>query len=217
MARDDWFRRTTWTETDQNDFFERLKRCRTHTKSQNLRIQAGYLQKIGTPEMLFAALQLLNLYFAEFPDDFDLAMSYLQAAECHSSLGHREEAIDYFRKSIKRQHDYPNVRTPACFVFGRYVIEIDRTDCFEEVLSAVDESGPPTFPWDTYMAHGIRALVAEYRGQREDARNLAGLALKSADAKHSGFSRHPNVGLVHDTKTVFHKKLKRLASHWRFW
>jgi hypothetical protein len=45
----DWYRKTTWSEADQADFFARFKRSRTpYNKAQYLRIQANYLEGVGS-------------------------------------------------------------------------------------------------------------------------------------------------------------------------
>ncbi len=45
-AEVEWFRRTTWTKEDQEDFFGHLGRSRTQAP-QYVRIQALYLEKTG--------------------------------------------------------------------------------------------------------------------------------------------------------------------------
>jgi hypothetical protein len=57
----DWFRKTSWSETDQADFFARLKRSRgASNKAQYLRIQASHLEGVGSPGLLRASLTLLD-------------------------------------------------------------------------------------------------------------------------------------------------------------
>jgi len=63
----DWFRKTSWGEADQADFFTRLKRSRTAgNKAQYLRIQASHLEGAGSPEFLRAAITLLDKMLTEF-------------------------------------------------------------------------------------------------------------------------------------------------------
>ena len=46
MSKDDWFRRTTWSDEDERAFFARLVRSRgIFRKAQYLRIQAVTLRK----------------------------------------------------------------------------------------------------------------------------------------------------------------------------
>jgi hypothetical protein len=83
VGRNDWFRRKTWTQADQDAFFARLNRSRSAgKKAQYLRIQALSLQSAGTEEMLRASIALLDQIFEEYPDAVDLAQAYLQKAEC---------------------------------------------------------------------------------------------------------------------------------------
>src|ERR1700722_5779262 len=64
VGREDWYRRTTWSNDDREQFFARLERSReAFHKSQYLRIQAYCLQLAGLYE---DALQLLNLLVERF-------------------------------------------------------------------------------------------------------------------------------------------------------
>ena len=48
MGSPDWFRRSTWTVTDQQEFRESLNRCRSESgRAQYLRIQAVHLETRG--------------------------------------------------------------------------------------------------------------------------------------------------------------------------
>ena len=123
MNSHEWFRRTTWSATDRDEFLARLKRSRTHfQKSQYLRIQAGHLQDIGTEPMLRAARELLDLLIAEYPDRSQLSLAFQQRAQCLSDLGDYDEAIDSYRKSFDAQREARNVRPMAYLDFGELVV-----------------------------------------------------------------------------------------------
>lgn len=120
MARDDWYRRTSWSAPDQADFFARLRRSRTNAnKAQYLRIQANYL---ADADLDAAAVELLNLLIRDFPERFELAQAHLQKAECLIELDDREGAIAEFRLSLQGQRDCPNVRTMCWLGFPWYIV-----------------------------------------------------------------------------------------------
>jgi hypothetical protein len=127
-------------------------------------------------------------------------------------MGQPKDAIDCFRSALQRQRVFKGVQSNACFSFGRMAVEEHLTDCYDEILQALDEFGPHVFPWHAYMANGIRALIMAERGNPSEATELARRALRAADAKHSGFNRYPTVGLVNDTASRLHRELQRLAS-----
>ena len=74
MGRHDWYRRTTWSQTDREAFHARLKRSRSEEgKAQYLRIQALHLQETGDPERIAAAVELLDELLAKYPDTLGMA------------------------------------------------------------------------------------------------------------------------------------------------
>ena len=62
-----WYRKTTWTANDREDFFARLKRSRKTSRGQYLKIQAYHLYETNSPIEIKAALELTELALAEYP------------------------------------------------------------------------------------------------------------------------------------------------------
>lgn len=56
----DWFRRKSWTNTDEEEFFAGLKRVRNDEHAQYLKIQAIELVETRDNELLDVAEVLLN-------------------------------------------------------------------------------------------------------------------------------------------------------------
>src|SRR5690606_10834397 len=109
MTQDDWFRRTTWTETDAQSFYERLRRSRgAFHKAQYLRIQAYTLAQERQEPLVRVALDLLGQLFTEFPDLSQLASAHLQAARCYEQLGETLQALDHFQRSLDALAACPN-------------------------------------------------------------------------------------------------------------
>jgi tetratricopeptide (TPR) repeat protein len=106
MGRDDWFRNKRWDAATEAHFHEKLRRARN--KPQPLRIQAGYL--VSTDPK--AALALLDRYFG-LGDHLDIAQAFVDQAEAHLALGALEEAIRSLEKALRREREFPNVRTRA--------------------------------------------------------------------------------------------------------
>lgn len=212
-AAKDWFRKTTWSESDQAKFFARLQRSRSAAnKAQNLRIQAHHLEEAGAPKLLDAALNLLEKVINEFPATFELAQTYTQKASCLAKLGKIHEAIIYYRLAIETEKKFPQWGTRSWISFGRVVVDNGLIDLFDEVLHTLDsEPHRINFPADVYEKAGIRAIITAHQGNSEIAKKLAASAVEAATQLHSGFRYHPTVGLVRNKETRFYKSIQAIA------
>ncbi len=85
MSKPEWFRRSTWTDHDRDEFNARLKRCRgAGSKAQYLRIQACHLAEAG---LHANAIELLDCLIMELPERMELANAHLQKAKSLVVLG----------------------------------------------------------------------------------------------------------------------------------
>lgn len=209
----DWYRKTTWSEADQKDFFDRLKRSRTaENKAQYLRIQAAHLEQVGSPEFLRAALVLLEKILTEFPKTNELSFAYSQKASCLAKLGEINEALSCYRLVFDAQRKFRTLRTYAHVEFGKFVIANKLTRLFDEALAVLDEFEIEgiEFPRNVFDKSGIRAIIAAQREEIEKAQGLARTALEAASKVHSGFRYHPTTGIVQDKETSFYKSLQAI-------
>ena len=216
MAQNDWYRRTTWTEADQEAFFARMNRSRSaYNKDQYLRIQALYLQQVGTNEMLRAALELLDSLFEQSPDSFELASAYLQKAECLLALENETGAIEHFRKALKKEEERPGIQTTAGLELSWMIAERGLSHLYDEALEVVlayaERKPGPIFPHQLYVVNAIRAVITDERGDQKIASELAQRALNAASQTHSGFRYHPKVGLVQNTDNPIHSRLLEIV------
>jgi tetratricopeptide (TPR) repeat protein len=210
--RDDWFRRKTWTAKDREDFFARLQRSRgVLHKVQYARIQAYELLTTRTPKAYSAALELLDLILADWREDAQLASVYHHRAECFAGLGDVPRALDAYRQVFRTQRTRKGELTMAHLDFGWLVATTPLPDCYDEALGLLNEFTHNGFPVHQYRAGAIRALIFAARGQREQARGYAQLALQAAAARHSGFRYHAKLGLVKSPDEKVYKRLKLLA------
>jgi tetratricopeptide (TPR) repeat protein len=210
---DDWFRRKTWTPKDREEFFVRLRRSRgAFNKAQYARIQAYELLTTRTREAYTAALELLDMILAEWRDDAQLASVYHHRAECFLGLGDVAGAVDAYRQVFETQRVCKSELTRAHLDFGWLVVTAPLPDLHDEALAVLGEFGDEIFPVDRYRASAIRALILGARGQREQARGYARIALQEAAARHSGFRYHATLGLVDSPDEGVHERLQALAA-----
>jgi len=212
MPRDDWYRRSTWTAGDQQEFSVRLKRSRTQAnKAQYLRIQASCLAEAGHHR---AAVDLLDLLLRDFPERFELAQAHLQKALCLIELGDHEGVIADFRASLQCQRECPNVGTSCWLQFPWFIATQGRADLYDEALGVLEEFRSDTrlaFPLDRYRFAAARALIAQARNDFGAAKEFAKVAVQCAAAKDSGFRYHPDVGLVNKVDPNVHARLCSLS------
>lgn len=210
----DWFRKTTWTKSDEEDFLIRLKRTRSYNRSQYLRIQAFHLAESENPDLCKHALVLLDALFTEYPDRTELAMAYLQKAECLAVLDKIQEAVEYFKKAIDFEKEFPNVSTGAPLAFARYVIKKGLKDEFDQIQAIFAEFEPQnsTFPVQRFTIWGIRAVIAEESGRHSEAIIFAEKALVEAAAKSSGFRYHRKLGLVDVKNDPLYSRINGIVS-----
>jgi tetratricopeptide (TPR) repeat protein len=211
MARNDWFRKSTWSDSDQRDFFARLGLSRDPArKAQILRIQAGHLEAVGLAE---EGLTLVDLMIERWPAPAQLAAAHLQRARCLCAVGDLEATILAFRESLNAQRALPHVHTNAYLEFGWFVVEHEFAGLYREALSVLDEfEFPSPFPIDIYQLNAIRALIADALHDAPRARSLATAALEAAGKTDSGLRYHSRLGLVHETDNSVHSRLKKLVA-----
>ncbi len=212
MSKTEWFRRTTWTDVDREDFNTRLKRSRgASNKAQYLRVQSVHLSEADLHE---GAVELLDRMFAEFPESIDIAQAHAQKAESLAKLQQIDGAIQEYRAALQSERALPNVRTNAWLDFGWLIVERQLTDFYREisqVLHEFREEDGITFPAIEYRYAAIQAILADASGSPGRAREFAKQALAAATKVHSGLRYHPTVGLVGSEWNTFEKRMKALA------
>lgn len=194
----DWYRRTTWTKTDEEEFFQKLHRARSWGRPQYLMIQATTFVATGDPGLLDAAESLLAKYFAEYPDDKS------NRSSCFNLLGdvHRlrrqfEAAIENYKRAVEFEKEYPNVQTDAFLQFAELVVKLDKRDHFklaERVL--MKGKGDADFPADRYRIFSLLAIICYANGKKEKGDGHVATADRAAAATSSGFQYHQSLGVV---------------------
>ena len=210
MARDDWFRRTTWSAADAKEFFARLKRSRPSSKAQYLRIQAHTLAETRQDALSRVALELLQQLFAEFPESPELASAHLQAARCQDKLGDIQSALSHFRLSLEALAKRPNHDPGTALEYPWFVARRELEDEYDAALDVLKRAHL-AFPIQALKAAAIRALIASARGDRQAAQ-YAQEALDAAGLRQSSFRYHRGLGLVGEEYAPYIRHLQSLVA-----
>lgn len=208
----DWFRKTTWTDHDRDDFYKHLRRARAYGQPQYLRIQAGYFT--GDARTIPWALDLLDEVLTKHPDSDEVATALGQKADCLRMLGDVDGALDNYWKSIERMRVMPKMRCQAWLDFGLLTARERRRDRYDDALSVLREFAPKSplqLPLDKFKLHASRALIARDRSS-PGAQAEAMAALEAADRAHSGLRNHPRFGLVGEGFDELRAELATLAT-----
>lgn len=210
-AEVEWFRRTTWTKEDQEDFFGHLSRSRTQAP-QYVRIQALYLEKTGSRPLVRAALELLDLWFSRYPEETgQRALALLQRARCLAALGRDAEALDEYRRVLETMRVFRGVQVPVTD-YARFVIQRKLVTEYQPALSALNEfQQHMLLPVEMYERRACQALIEERLGLRAEARTHARAALRAAGQTETGLRYHKYLGLVGDLPAKERRKLTNLA------
>jgi tetratricopeptide (TPR) repeat protein len=213
MGRHDWYRNTTWTPEVQAAFRSRLDRSRGRfKKAQYLRIQALYLAEAA---LLEPAIQLLNELLGEYPEPSQLSSAMMQRAQCFYRMSQIPKAIDDYRRALQAERDRPIVKTDAWLKFAWMIASERMAELYDEALAVLAEFSSPLallFPLQRFQYNATRALIVESKGDRTSAQSFAAAALKDAATEHSGFSRHPTLGIARDPDEHVLQRLKAIAS-----
>lgn len=207
-GRHDWYRLTTWSESDRQEFEARLSRSRKSNRSDYLTTQAWHLFSSG---LFDESLLLLNRMFNDYPKQANLSSGYLLQAKCHAALANFELAVDAFRLSLQTERDFPNVRTEVELEFAEFVVSNDLEKLFPEALSALDEfhDSESDFPLHAYMYFALKACLLDSLGLA-GAKSSARRAKAAAKRTHSGFRNHPTLCLVDNEPDWLRKRLDRM-------
>jgi tetratricopeptide (TPR) repeat protein len=184
----DWFRKTSWSIADQEDFHRRLARARESKRAQYAFIQGHTLMEQGTA-CYPAALSLFDMVIDRYPDSLHLASALTAKGTCLENMGNIEGALQYYAHAIERIRVKRGMATWAWLDFAWLVTRQKLSDRYETALRLLDEFGEreaafPIFPIVTFRIYGSRALIFSVLGLSAPAAEAARLALSAADKPH---------------------------------
>lgn len=207
----DWFRRKSWTQIDEQEFFAKLGRARKDGRAQYLKIQAIELTETNNKELLKVAEALLNKMLIDYPEDnFNKAGGLHTLGNIYKKLENYEIAIDYYKLAIDFEKVYPNMKTQAYLDYSELLIKTKKTNLFDEVERILLERQPGlAFQIEKYKVNSILSIIYKHKNLPEKAKHFADLAEQSANAETSGFRYHKYLGLVKERDALLDELVQK--------
>jgi tetratricopeptide (TPR) repeat protein len=180
----DWYRRKTWTKTDEEEYFAKLGRARKDGRAQYLRVQAIELIETKEDNLLSVAETLLNKILTDYPDNrIEKSQTFNQLGEIYKLREDYAKALEYFQKSLDFEKVFPNVITSAYLNFSETVIRAEKTELYDKVenlLTEIISKDTLKFPIQNYIMYSVMTVISEFKGDFGQAKIYADLADKNA-------------------------------------
>lgn len=213
MARDDWYRRSEWSEQDAAEFFKRLARARSPSnKAQYLLCQAQHLLQAGKA---LPAISLVERQLREFPDKIWKSSAHTTLAECYVELDNPMDAVLNYRHALRAEEEFPHSYGTAWLDYPILVLKKQMVELYVEIGDVLVSRNPEmflTFPMCHYKWEAAMAFLNEHQSNTSGARKHAQKALKAMGRTSSGFRYHQGLGLVTSPIEGIHDRLVQLAS-----
>ena len=209
----DWFRKTSWSTADSEEFETRLARARRASRPQFLRIQGVHLFETESRELIGVAHALASRVTSEYQKDIQTGPAHHLLGQCNAALGDFPAALHQFRLAVECEVQMPSVHTDAYLDFAWLVARQRLVEQFAEAVDLLMRfQDRPILPIQRYRHYGALAIIADARGDREVAHAAANSALHAAQDPSSPFRFHPELGLAKATPDDMHRRLERLAT-----
>ena len=207
----DWYRRKTWTKTDEKEFFAKLGRARKDGRAQYLKIQAIELVYTKNKRLLKIAEGLLNKMLTEYPDDnFNKGSALHTLGDIYKELGNEKSALNYYKQALDFEIIYPSVISQAYLDYAELIVKTKDTSKFEELENILLERQPKLlFPIEKYKVNSILSIINKQNGRQDKATFYAELAKENANTETSGLRYHKHLGIVTERETWLDKLVRK--------
>jgi tetratricopeptide (TPR) repeat protein len=168
VARDDWYRCTSWTDGHRERFEQRLARARPENRAQYLRIQGVYLGGSGDPDVRDGAIELFARVISQYPDALsEVAGAHIELARYYEAAGDIEAAVDHYRATLAAE-SAGNVHHGVELDFAELIVEQGLEELYEvaDTLLDVAANGAP------YLFEGARSRYLAVRERLATNRGL---------------------------------------------
>jgi tetratricopeptide (TPR) repeat protein len=204
LTMTDWYRRKTWTKTDEEEYFAKLGRARKDGRAQYLRVQAIELIETKDPNLLSVAETLLNKILTDYPENrIEKSQTLNSLGEIYKLREDYETALNYFQKSLDFEKEFPNVITTAYLNFSETVVRAEKTELYDKVENLLTEKineNTLKFPVQNYIMYSVMTVISEYKGDFAQTRIYSDLAEKNATTQTNSLwnPQKKKIGIVKD-------------------
>ena len=207
----EWYRKTSWSENDKNEFFEKLKRARDYNKAQYLLIQAGTLVSTKNPNLLDVAEGLLNKILKEFPNEKGEKSPTLNSlGNIYKIRENYEEAIKYYKKSLEFEEVFPYRITNSYLDYSELIVKTKNYEAYNYAEKILEKEIPESlFPVTKYKGFSILAIINYHKGNLKKAKIYENLAEENANAKTTDLRYHKFLGIVKKRNCWLDKLIKK--------
>ena len=207
----DWYRRKTWTKTDEQEFFGKLARARKDGRAQYLKIQAIELVETKDKTLLKVAETLLNKMLREYPDDdFEKGSALHTLGDIYKLNDNYELAINFYKQALDFETIYSNVITQAYLDYSELVIKTGKVNLFNKLEKLLlDRYSELMFPIEKYKVNSLLSIINANKGSQEQAEKYADIAEQFATAETSGLRYHKYLGIVKERDTWLDKLVRK--------
>ena len=194
----DWFRRKSWTTTDEKEFFAKLNRARADSRAQYLKIQAIEFVATNDKSLLVVAELLLNKVLTEYPDNnFERSPVLHTLGDIYKIRLDYGKALDFYKQSLDFETKYPGVTTNSYLDFSELVVKTTSVKSFDFVKTLLHKKLQEfNFPIAKYKMCSILSIIYKSGNDSEKSGYFAGLARQNANAETSGLPYHKDLGIV---------------------
>ncbi len=194
MPKNDWYRKTSWSSGDADEFFAQLACSPTDIhRAQYLKVQALTLKDAG---LFQEALALVELTIEKFPNREATQLRKLRA-ECLWALNLREQSLEAYRAAFEAQREQRNILCNVGLAFAEAFHDVDDgahrlelLDLLREEVTQPESFGP--FLEFRYALMFTRLLAG--LGEMHAAAKWADRALSAQRAKISGLRHYRPTG-----------------------
>lgn len=167
MSNKDWCHKTSWSDTEKDDFFRQLDRVgSSYQRVQHLRVQARSLLYTGNRALLEPARDLLLKALEEKEAELQLAELFNDKGQCEVLLDRPREALTSFIAALDAQAKNPEWHTDAYLGFGYLVLKLGKTEHFERAEEALRiQCREESFTPQLYLRRCLEALLLKDPGK----------------------------------------------------
>jgi tetratricopeptide (TPR) repeat protein len=196
----DWYRRKTWTKSDEEEFFAKLGRARKDGRAQYLKIQAIELIDTKDLALLKIAESLLNKLLIEYPDNkTEISSAYHSLGNIYKFRMDYDKSMEYYKMSLEYEKVFPNVITQSYMDFSELAVKCEKVDQYEYVENLIESRIVNSFfPIEKYKGYSILSIIKKHQGDIKEAGHFADLANENAKLTTSGLRYHKDLGIVKD-------------------